>query len=352
MNKRSPKARKTAGAEDSYKSGVGSQKPEDRARSQEARARKRGKPEVGSPKSDEVKSERKKVKRVLKLDTEQPAQETPHSAPNEELPTANLKLQTENMEVHHHPEVEKKGFKEYILEGLMIFLAVMMGFFAESLREHITENDRAREYAATLYDDLKLDTAELHEYVAYFKNAKGNVDTLMQMLAVADPQQVPSGKLYWFGLYGGAYRIFTPHDVTFQEMKSSGSLRFFGDKIINRKLALYDESSQNITRTEAYEAGIYTEVRKVRALLFEYQYNDVINNISHIKNEKIFRFKVDSFKKTNPPVLSYNKTLFNQYVELVRSRFFERKVSGAEGLLRQANELIDRLNKKYGLSDE
>jgi len=25
------------------------------------------------------------------------------------------------MEVHHHPEVEKKGIKEYLLEGLMIF---------------------------------------------------------------------------------------------------------------------------------------------------------------------------------------------------------------------------------------
>ncbi len=31
------------------------------------------------------------------------------------------------MEVHHHPHVEKKNFKEYLLEGLMIFLAVSMG---------------------------------------------------------------------------------------------------------------------------------------------------------------------------------------------------------------------------------
>ena len=28
------------------------------------------------------------------------------------------------MEVHHHPQVEKKGFKGYFLEFLMIFLAV------------------------------------------------------------------------------------------------------------------------------------------------------------------------------------------------------------------------------------
>jgi hypothetical protein len=43
------------------------------------------------------------------------------------------------MEVHHHPHVEKKSFKEYLLEGLMIFLAVTMGFFAENIREHFSE---------------------------------------------------------------------------------------------------------------------------------------------------------------------------------------------------------------------
>jgi hypothetical protein len=37
-----------------------------------------------------------------------------------------------------------------------------MGFFAESLREHINEHSRAREFAVTLYADLKEDTAELH----------------------------------------------------------------------------------------------------------------------------------------------------------------------------------------------
>jgi hypothetical protein len=39
------------------------------------------------------------------------------------------------MEVHHHPHVEKKNFKEYFLEFLMIFLAVTMAFIGENMRE-------------------------------------------------------------------------------------------------------------------------------------------------------------------------------------------------------------------------
>jgi hypothetical protein len=46
------------------------------------------------------------------------------------------------MEVHHHAGVEKKNFKEYFLEFLMIFLAVTMSFFAESLREHMVYQPR------------------------------------------------------------------------------------------------------------------------------------------------------------------------------------------------------------------
>jgi hypothetical protein len=54
------------------------------------------------------------------------------------------------MEVHHHPVVERKGFKEYILEGLMIFLAVTLGFFAESIREKIADKEKEREYITAM----------------------------------------------------------------------------------------------------------------------------------------------------------------------------------------------------------
>jgi hypothetical protein len=256
------------------------------------------------------------------------------------------------MEVHHHPEVEKKTFKEYLLEGLMIFLAVMMGFFAESLREHISENQRAKEYAVTLYSDLKADTTELNEYLTYFRFATANTDTLMQLLSVASPKQIPSGKLYWFGLFGGAYHIFTPHDATLLEMKNSGSLRYFANVSLNRKLAQYDELCQNMKTLQENDQGIYTEVRKARAQLFDFKYNDVGNNISHIKKGPVRQTKIDSFIKTNPPLLNYDKILFNEYVEMVRSRFFSRKVDAANVLLKNATALIGALKKEYDLENE
>ena len=60
---------------------------------------------------------------------------------------------TENMEVHHHPHVEKKNLKEYFLEFLMIFPAVTMGFFAENIREHFVNKKKERQYIKSFVED-------------------------------------------------------------------------------------------------------------------------------------------------------------------------------------------------------
>src|SRR5205809_4012289 len=68
------------------------------------------------------------------------------------------------MEIHHqhhhdHPQHKEKLWKHYALEFFMLFLAVSAGFFAESLRENISDNHRAKQYIESFYEDLKVDTA-------------------------------------------------------------------------------------------------------------------------------------------------------------------------------------------------
>jgi hypothetical protein len=251
------------------------------------------------------------------------------------------------MEVHHHPEVEQKGFKGYVLEGLMIFLAVMLGFFAESLREHISEHQRAKEYAATMVSDLAADTADLSGYVSYFSLAAHNIDTLMQLLSTTDPRQVVSGKLYWYGLWGGAHRIYVPHDATIQELKSSGSLRFFSNATLTRDIARYDQLCQSMKLNETNQQAIYTEVRKYRGQIFAFTFNDSANNVYKAFRTTKSYAPVAAFIQTNPPLLSYDKVLFNQYIEMVRSRFMQLEVANADTLLHRATALIGDLNKEF-----
>ena len=71
------------------------------------------------------------------------------------------------MEVHHHPHVEKKSFKEYFLEFLMIFLAVTMGFFAENIREKINDNEQGKQYIRSLVEDLEADTMRMGDIIRF-----------------------------------------------------------------------------------------------------------------------------------------------------------------------------------------
>jgi hypothetical protein len=269
----------------------------------------------------------------------------------EPLQTANSKLQTEEMEVHHHPHVEKKNFKEYFLEFVMIFLAVTMGFIAENIREDITEHQRAKTFAASMIQDLKADTIQLAAYNRYYSRAANNIDTFMQLLTANDPQNIPSGKLYWYGLWGGARNNFVANDATFQQMKSSGSLSFFKPAIAT-DVAKYDRFCRSLQATDEMNRDVYTEVRKTRSMIFEFKYNEVANQIAQRSRIAFSQASIDSFIATNPPLLSYDKTLFNEYVELVRSRFIRNyNVAYSDSLIKQANIVLNELHKEYNFDE-
>jgi hypothetical protein len=203
------------------------------------------KSEVGIPKS-ERKAPKSKPKAAAKPEKEHSAIEISQSE-IKKLPTANSQLQTEQMEVHHHPEVEKKGIKEYLLEGFMIFIAVMMGFFAENIRENITNNEHARQLTSQLVQDLKEDTANLN--FIYRKqtevlNANDSLFVLLkQPLAKADLNKIQrfiidSHNLWLFHATGGAILA----------IKNELHLKQFSESRIISYIASY-ESDMELTHT-------------------------------------------------------------------------------------------------------
>src|SRR5664279_2784041 len=80
--------------------------------------------------------------------------------PTTDTETIAQNQETENMEVHHHPDVhhKPKKWKEYFLEFIMIFLAVTLGFFAENFREHRVEREKERHIIESLIGCLASDT--------------------------------------------------------------------------------------------------------------------------------------------------------------------------------------------------
>lgn len=255
------------------------------------------------------------------------------------------------MEVHAHTHSPRKKWSHYFWEFLMLFLAVTLGFFVENQREHYIEHQRAEIYAASMKANLQADTAELKQIVYRGTYASAYLDTfLFLLLSTDDIAKIPSGKLYWYGLFGGYLRGFQSNDATFQQMKSSGSLRYFSNPSLEQHVSNYDQLMRNMQMLTQVDQPVQLEVRKLRAKIFDFRFNNTANNV--VRNavyEKLDQAVIDSFIKTNPPVLTFDKTVFNEYAELCRSRNLRTQLKNANDALSLATEIIAQLTKQYHL---
>lgn len=149
------------------------------------------------------------------------------------------------MEVHHHPQLEHKHkpWKEYLLEGFMIFIAVMMGFIAENIRENITNNEHAEQLTTQLAHDLKADIAELDKvYNGEIKIVKSN-DTLINLLQ-QPLKTANTSKILWFVARSHSLWPFHPSTGAISAIKNELHLKQFSNSKIIGYIAGYESHTQ------------------------------------------------------------------------------------------------------------
>src|ERR1700741_1429785 len=123
------------------------------------------------------------------------------------------------MEVHHHPHVEKKNFKEYLLEGLMIFLAVSMGFIAENIREIIADNEKEKVSIESFVEDLEADQKYFKEQDIYFTERLQQLDSLIALLNTKE-RITNKNDFYYYESLKSRYTSVVLHTGTVDEVKN------------------------------------------------------------------------------------------------------------------------------------
>ena len=151
------------------------------------------------------------------------------------------------MEVHHHPNLEKKNFKEYFLEFLMIFLAVTMGFFAETIRENISESRQANELAKSLYQEVSADSVNVQKIIQM--RLKKEQSLLFFRNAVKDSNLTSPPKQFYsafaWSFFISTAIAFEPNDGVLNQLRNSGTLRYFHNMELQNKIG---ELSVDITK--------------------------------------------------------------------------------------------------------
>jgi hypothetical protein len=171
------------------------------------------------------------------------------------------------MEVHHHPHVEKKNFKEYFLEFLMIFLAVTLGFFAENIREYISSRDKENIDIRSLSRNLTEDSAMIDYQIQSNETGTLTIDSMMELIRSGRYKDEPE-MLYRFAYTTRGFQDFQYSNITYEEMKSSGSFRLIRKINIRKDLVNYNNFitdglrglESRMLETEKNQANIQSDI--------------------------------------------------------------------------------------------
>lgn len=179
-----------------------------------------------------------------------------------------------DMEVHKHPHhvLHKKKWGEYLLEFILLFLAVFLGFIAENLREHQVEKERASELAHSFYNELKADSIAFHTVMQ--NRERKNAAFVFLKKYFRDSSLVHCSKgfainfCYCFATFSPS--VFQPKDAILEQLKNSGSLRYFKNQELQR---LIGELAVNIIDLRSRNQ-IELEFTQQNLLPFFIQHND------------------------------------------------------------------------------
>jgi hypothetical protein len=177
------------------------------------------------------------------------------------------------MEVHKHPHhvTHKKKWSEYLLEFLMLFLAVFLGFIAENRREHVVELTKEREYMASLVQDIKNDTISINDKLKLGETISKRLDSLVDLLNEENAAQ--NSKLL-YSLVASTSRIVavTFENRTSTQLKNSGNLRLVRNEDISDSIRKYFTEVSDAENIAARLEQIQITGTEIRDQIFHTKY--------------------------------------------------------------------------------
>ena len=245
------------------------------------------------------------------------------------------------MEVHHHPNLhhQPKPWKEYLLEFLMIFLAVTLGFFAENIREYISEEKKAKEYIISFKEDLIKDTNNIDKLILILKKDISGCDSLNYYLinnrikTSADLQKIYQFNLSAMGGFG-----FSLTDRTSSQLKNSGGMRLLSDKRIINGILDYWETGLNLSAVQTGALTMRYDARQKTYLIFDNKYYINTDDGSRMNIAPNAQLMTDNYI-----LVTELRNRLNHFRNLINGTYITNLINQKN----QAKTLINLIEKEY-----
>ena len=243
------------------------------------------------------------------------------------------------MEVHAHSHTARKKWTHYFWEFFMLFLAVTLGFLVENWREHRVEHNRAGEYAKMLKLDLVNDTLSLNNFVHVLTTESSDQDFVTNLFN-KEIRDITIADLRKKDTVSFLMDYFQPNNATFEQMKTSGELRYFKNIELTSRLAHYDWSIKHYLEMKREIGGVYSGLSSEHLLQYDIKMEEFLKKTAQMDSTTpVLKagYKFDSWFEIKK--LTENRVLFKYLLK--EGIYPDLKI--------QATIIIDILNKEYHL---
>jgi len=253
------------------------------------------------------------------------------------------------MEVHHPNLHGKKKFHEYLLEFCMLFLAVTLGFLAENLREHLSDQKKEKEYIGSFINDLKSDTADIRITSKMLFTQIHAEDSLIYYLQHYTNVDSINKKCYHYYLSSAvriAFVTFSQNTLT--QLLNTGSARLIGKQNILDSIMQYNGLIKGVELQKDYYNEEFKKSFDYSSNLFDFSYLHLhLNDDYTIKS--IMKYDTAHFK-----LLSSDPEVLRKYVAYVimQQNLCMSYVVQLKYAKEQATRLIALLNREYKLREK
>lgn len=235
-----------------------------------------------------------------------------------------------------------------MLEFFMIFFAVFLGFVAENIREHFSQKETAKQYAQSLVHDLEKDTAMVQVDIKQMKQIMSTIDSVANFLRNKKIADLNNRTLYYYTSFECDYRPYTWSRATIDQVKSSGSLRYFSNDSIIMRISAYDAFTRHLDEDFNGDNERNDKVSDKRNKIVDLNYPFQLPNVAHgnsipdvnnpRKNNTDFQLLTDNMNEI--------RSVVNDYL-VIKNNYKVRAEGELPGIIADASQLIAMLKNEY-----
>ena len=150
------------------------------------------------------------------------------------------------MEVHHpHHPTHKKKWAEYIIEFVMLFAAVTLGFLAENVRELNTDKKNTNNSLVTLYKDIQTDSVKVSLAIRNRDVIFKSREIIMNYYSNGEINN-KIDELYLFDFLVARRSFPKINQMALDELNSNGKLNFIDNKELKINIQTYYQLSKQM----------------------------------------------------------------------------------------------------------